>query len=44
MEELGTSAAEGKVDDLLRQILERTGYARMLQAETIVRPNRVSAI
>ena len=33
MEELGASAAEGKVDDLLRQILERTGYARMLQAD-----------
>jgi DNA helicase-2/ATP-dependent DNA helicase PcrA len=33
MEELGTSAGEGKVDGLLRQILERTGYARMLQAD-----------
>ncbi len=33
MEELGASAREGKVDDLLRQILERTGYARMLQAD-----------
>ncbi len=33
MEELGAAAAEGKVDDLLRQILERTGYARMLQAD-----------
>jgi DNA helicase-2/ATP-dependent DNA helicase PcrA len=31
MEEL--AASEGKVDDLLRQILERTGYARMLQAD-----------
>ncbi|MGA2879977.1 MAG: UvrD-helicase domain-containing protein [Bryobacteraceae bacterium] len=33
MEELGSAAAEGKVDDLLRQILERTGYARMLEAD-----------
>ncbi len=33
MSELGTAAGEGKVDDLLRQILERTGYARMLQAD-----------
>src|SRR6202035_4987383 len=33
MEELGSAAADGKVDDLLRQILERTGYARMLQAD-----------
>jgi DNA helicase-2/ATP-dependent DNA helicase PcrA len=33
MEELGASAAEGKVDNLLRQILDRTGYARMLQAD-----------
>ena len=33
MEELGASASEGKVDDLLRQILERTGYARMLQSD-----------
>ena len=33
LEELGAAAAEGKVDDLLRQILERTGYARMLQAD-----------
>ncbi len=33
MEELGAAASEGKVDDLLRQILERTGYARMLQAD-----------
>jgi DNA helicase-2/ATP-dependent DNA helicase PcrA len=33
MEELGASASQGKVDDLLRQILERTGYARMLQSD-----------
>jgi DNA helicase II / ATP-dependent DNA helicase PcrA len=33
LEELGAAASEGKVDDLLRQILERTGYARMLQAD-----------
>ncbi len=33
IEELGASANEAKVDDLLRQILERTGYARMLQAD-----------
>ena len=33
MEELGAAAGEGKVDHLLRQILERTGYARMLQAD-----------
>src|ERR1700722_2467921 len=33
MEGLGSAAAGGKVDDLLRQILERTGYARMLQAD-----------
>ncbi len=33
LEELGSAAADGKVDDLLRQILERTGYARMLQAD-----------
>ncbi len=33
MEELGAAAAEAKVDDLLRQILERTGYASMLQAD-----------
>jgi DNA helicase II / ATP-dependent DNA helicase PcrA len=33
MEELGAGASEGKVDDLLRQILERTGYARMLQSD-----------
>jgi DNA helicase-2/ATP-dependent DNA helicase PcrA len=33
IEELGAAASEGKVDDLLRKILERTGYARMLQAD-----------
>jgi DNA helicase-2/ATP-dependent DNA helicase PcrA len=33
MEELGASAVDGKVDDLLRQIFERTGYARMLQSD-----------
>jgi DNA helicase II / ATP-dependent DNA helicase PcrA len=33
MEELSAAAGEGKVDDLLRQILERTGYARMLQSD-----------
>src|SRR3984885_11305213 len=33
LEELGAAAGEAKVDDLLRQILERTGYARMLQAD-----------
>jgi DNA helicase-2/ATP-dependent DNA helicase PcrA len=33
MEELGAAAAEAKADDLLRQILERTGYARMLQSD-----------
>jgi len=33
MEELGAAANEAKVDDVLRQILERTGYARMLQAD-----------
>jgi DNA helicase II / ATP-dependent DNA helicase PcrA len=33
MEELGASTSEGKADDLLRQILERTGYARMLQSD-----------
>ena len=33
IEELGASAAEAKADNLLRQILERTGYARMLQAD-----------
>jgi len=33
MEELGAAAAEAKADDLLRQILERTGYAKMLQSD-----------
>ena len=33
IDELGVAAAEGKVDGLLRQILERTGYAKMLQAD-----------
>jgi DNA helicase-2/ATP-dependent DNA helicase PcrA len=33
LEELGAGAQEAKVDDVLRQILERTGYARMLQAD-----------
>jgi DNA helicase II / ATP-dependent DNA helicase PcrA len=33
LEELGASGREGKADDLLRQILERTGYAKMLQAD-----------
>ena len=33
LEELGAAAADAKVDDLLRQILERTGYASMLQAD-----------
>jgi DNA helicase-2/ATP-dependent DNA helicase PcrA len=33
MEELATAAAEGKVDGLLREILARTGYARMLQTD-----------
>jgi ATP-dependent DNA helicase UvrD/PcrA len=33
MEDLAVGSAEGKVDDLLRQILDRTGYARMLQAD-----------
>ncbi len=33
MEELATAAAEGKVDELLREILDRTGYARMLEAD-----------
>jgi DNA helicase-2/ATP-dependent DNA helicase PcrA len=33
LEELGAAAAESKADDLLRQILERTGYARMLQSD-----------
>jgi DNA helicase II / ATP-dependent DNA helicase PcrA len=33
IEELSVAANEAKVDDLLRKILERTGYARMLQAD-----------
>jgi DNA helicase-2/ATP-dependent DNA helicase PcrA len=33
LEELAASGAEGKVDDLLRQILDRTGYARMLEVD-----------
>ncbi len=33
MEELATAAAEGKVDGLLREILARTGYARMLETD-----------
>jgi DNA helicase II / ATP-dependent DNA helicase PcrA len=33
MDELGRTAAEAKADDLLREILERTGYARMLQSD-----------
>ncbi len=33
MEEFAAAAAEAKADDLLRQILERTGYAKMLQAD-----------
>jgi DNA helicase II / ATP-dependent DNA helicase PcrA len=33
IEQLGSAAGEAKADDLLRQILERTGYARMLQAD-----------
>jgi len=33
LEELAIAAAEGKVDALLRQILDRTGYARMLEAD-----------
>jgi DNA helicase-2/ATP-dependent DNA helicase PcrA len=33
MEELAVAAGEGKADDVLRKILERTGYARMLQAD-----------
>ena len=41
IEELGASAAEGKVDALLRQILERTGYARCCKPTTIRKPNRV---
>src|SRR6202451_3920894 len=33
LEELGIAAGEGKVDDALRQILDRTGYARMLEVD-----------
>jgi DNA helicase-2/ATP-dependent DNA helicase PcrA len=33
MEELAIVAGEGKVDDALRQILDRTGYARMLEID-----------
>lgn len=33
MEELGAAAAEVKVDELLRQILDRTGYTRMLATD-----------
>jgi DNA helicase-2/ATP-dependent DNA helicase PcrA len=33
MEELAIAAGEGKVDDALRQILDRTGYARMLEID-----------
>jgi DNA helicase-2/ATP-dependent DNA helicase PcrA len=33
LEELGLVAAEGKIDDVLRQILDRTGYARMLEID-----------
>ena len=33
LEELAVSGGEGKVDDLLRQILDRTGYARMLEVD-----------
>jgi DNA helicase II / ATP-dependent DNA helicase PcrA len=33
LEELGMAAGEGKVDDALRQILDRTGYARMLEVD-----------
>ncbi len=33
LEELGTTVGEGKVDDALRQILDRTGYARMLEVD-----------
>jgi DNA helicase-2/ATP-dependent DNA helicase PcrA len=33
LEELAAQAAEGKVDALLRQILDRTGYARMLETD-----------
>jgi DNA helicase-2/ATP-dependent DNA helicase PcrA len=33
MEELAIVAGEGKIDDVLRQILDRTGYARMLEID-----------
>jgi DNA helicase II / ATP-dependent DNA helicase PcrA len=33
LEEFAAAAAESKADQLLRQILERTGYAKMLQAD-----------
>jgi DNA helicase-2/ATP-dependent DNA helicase PcrA len=33
LEELGTAAGQGKVDESLRQILDRTGYARMLETD-----------
>ena len=33
LEELGVLAAEGKADGVLRQILDRTGYARMLEID-----------
>jgi DNA helicase-2/ATP-dependent DNA helicase PcrA len=33
LEELGAAAAETKVDSILRQILDRTGYARMLEVD-----------
>jgi DNA helicase-2/ATP-dependent DNA helicase PcrA len=33
LEELAAAAAEGKADALLRQILDRTGYARMLETD-----------
>jgi DNA helicase II / ATP-dependent DNA helicase PcrA len=33
LEELGAVAAEAKVDSALRQILDRTGYARMLEID-----------
>jgi DNA helicase-2/ATP-dependent DNA helicase PcrA len=33
LEDLGVVAAEGKVDHVLRQILDRTGYARMLEID-----------
>ena len=33
LEELAAAAAEAKIDDVLRQILARTGYARMLETD-----------